>query len=362
VHELLGGVVGRLVEGQVGVGGQQVDQAAALPGLLEPGLPLLGGDLQRRLGRRRHRDAETGLLLRLPEVPVVLLHRGDLVGAEGAVAGGERVRRRALEDREVGRLLGDHRDRLHPGGPGADEADPEPGEVHALVRPVRGVVGGALERVQARDLRQLRRGQAAGRHHEEPGRHRVAVLRADLPAARLLVVLRSGDPGAEDDVLAQVEPVGHVLRVPEDLRLGGVALLPLELLLQRRVEGVRVREALHVHAGTGVPVPVPGPPDVGAGLEHDRRQAQTTQLVQQVHAGEPGSHHDDVDGRRDGTGVGLRIGDGSGHGRPPAVQGWVPGRRRSGRGRRARPGVECPAGRTCSAARTAAGSEHGRCR
>ena len=63
------------------------------------------------------------------------------------------VLRRALEDREVAGLLGDHRDRLHAARPGADDADPLAGEVDAVVGPRTGVVPVALERVEARDVR-----------------------------------------------------------------------------------------------------------------------------------------------------------------------------------------------------------------
>src|SRR5690606_11444233 len=100
----------------------------------------------------------------------------------------------------------------------------------------------------------------------------VAVFGVHQPGRGVLVVGGGGDAGAEVDVPAQVEAVGDVPRVAEDLRLGRVALLPLVLLLQFRGEGVRVGEALHVHAGAGVAVPVPGAAHVGAGLEHDGRQ------------------------------------------------------------------------------------------
>ena len=63
---------------------------------------------------------------------------------------------------------GDDRDGLHGGRAGADDADPQPGEVDARVRPVVGEVGLALELVGAGDVRDLRGRQAAGRHHHVP--------------------------------------------------------------------------------------------------------------------------------------------------------------------------------------------------
>ena len=75
------------------------------------------------------------------------------------------------------------------------------------------------------------------------------------------------------DVAAQVEAVGHVVGVAQELGLGGVALAPLPLLLQRLVELVGVLHALHVAARTGIAVPVPGAADAAAGLEHARGEA-----------------------------------------------------------------------------------------
>ena len=48
----------------------------------------------------------------------------------------------------MGCLGRDHRDGLDRRGAGADNADPQAGEIHALMRPVAGVVGVALETVQ----------------------------------------------------------------------------------------------------------------------------------------------------------------------------------------------------------------------
>lgn len=102
--------------------------------------------------------------------------------------------------------------------------------------------------------------------------------------------------GVERDVLTQVEAVGDVFEVAEDLRLSGELLTPLPFLLQILVERVRVVDTLDVAAGTGVPVPEPGAAHVRAGLEHPRRQLhRVAQLAQRVEAGESGTHDDDID-------------------------------------------------------------------
>ena len=61
------------------------------------------------------------------------------------------------------------------------------------------------------------------------GGDRLAAVGGDVPAARGLVEDGGGDAGLELDVAAQVEAVGDVVEVAEQLRLGGVALGPVPL-------------------------------------------------------------------------------------------------------------------------------------
>ena len=96
--------------------------------------------------------------------------------------------------------------------------------------------------------------------------------------------------GVELDVAAQIEAIGNVVRVIEDLGLGRVALRPLPLLLELVGELVRVLHALDVAARAGIAIPVPGPADAVAGFEHPHRQADAPGAVQHVHAREPGPH------------------------------------------------------------------------
>src|SRR6185437_5503845 len=136
--------------------------------------------------------------------------------------------------------------------------------------------------------------QAAGRHHHVLGGDGVALVGLHPPGAGRLVPVGGGHPCVELDVATQVETVGHVPGVLEDLRLGRVALRPAVLLLQVRGEGERVVDAFHVDPGTRVAVPVPGSADVIAGLEHDAAQAEPAQPVQHVHAGEAGADDHDI--------------------------------------------------------------------
>src|SRR5713226_428309 len=70
-----------------------------------------------------------------------LLENGGVVGLDltlpcgvnGAIAQRHTVVRRALEDGEMGDFLGDFRDELDGGGPGADDPHPLAGQVQALL-------------------------------------------------------------------------------------------------------------------------------------------------------------------------------------------------------------------------------------
>ena len=201
----------------------------------------------------------------------------------------------ALEHRELVGLLGDDRDRLDGRRARADDADALAGEVDAFVGPLAGVVGRALERRRAGDVGRVGGAQAAGGHDHEASRQVVALIGLHPPGAGRVVEGGRGHLGLELDVLAQVEAIGDVVGVREDLGLRGVPLGPLPLLLQVLVEPVGVLHALDVAAGTRIAVPVPRAAHAVAGLEDLHGQVLLPQLVQHVEAGEPRADHDDVD-------------------------------------------------------------------
>ena len=215
---------------------------------------------------------------------------GDSIRVERTVVSRDRVVRRALEHGEVRCLLGDDRDRLNARRPGADHGDPLAGEVDRLVRPLPGVEEAAAVVAHALELGGVGRREAAGRHHDESRCDLLARVGGDPPRRGRLVEVGTDHPGLERDVPAQVEPVGDVPGVLQDLGLRRVPLGPLPLLLEIVVEPVRVLHALGVTARARVPVPVPRAPDVVPCLEHPSPQPQPPSPVQHVHPAEPGPH------------------------------------------------------------------------
>src|SRR5437016_11029700 len=96
----------------------------------------------------------------------------------------------ALENGKVLCLFGDLRDRLDGGRTGADDADTLAGEVYRSVRPPRGVIGGALETVPARNDRQRIGREDADGGEQEPRRCLLAVFQCYVPLVRRLIPMR----------------------------------------------------------------------------------------------------------------------------------------------------------------------------
>jgi hypothetical protein len=131
-----------------------------------------------------------------------------------------------LEDIQPGGALcycGHH---LCRGGPGSHHRNALAGQVNVRL-PVRGVEGGAGEGFQPRPVRNA--GDAEQAHR---GDHRVEVLSVTGRGAQLVprLLVQPPDRGhrcAEPQVLAQPEPVHHVLRVLKKLRLRGMGARPV---------------------------------------------------------------------------------------------------------------------------------------
>ena len=104
---------------------------------------------------------------------------------------------------------------------------------------------------------------------------------------------------SNSDVPAQVEAVGDVIGVVENLRLRRVFLRPVPLLVEFFRERERILHALDVAARAGIAVPVPGAADAATGLIDPRGEAESAQAVQHVHAGEAGADDDGVEGCAD---------------------------------------------------------------
>ena len=114
-----------------------------------------------------------------------------------------------------------------------------------------------------------------------------------------LVEGRRGDAGVEQDVPAQVETVGDVVGVAQDLRLRRVFLRPVPLLVELFGERERILHALDVATRAGIAVPVPGAADTPAGLIDPRGEAEPAKAVQHVHSGKAGADDDGIEGRAD---------------------------------------------------------------
>src|SRR6202022_349879 len=123
----------------------------------------------------------------------------------------------------------------------------------------------------------------------------VAILQDDLPAARLLTVVRCGHAAPELDVAAQVELVGDMVQIALGLGLAGEVLLPVPFLQEFLRKGVAIGPALRIEARARVAVPVPGAADAGAGFEYPRLEPEFTQLVELVEAGNTRADDDRVE-------------------------------------------------------------------
>ena len=290
-NELRDRVVRRLVDHQVVERMDEVDAALAPPPLvLAP--PFFLADLARALGAELVEGSD--LARARPVLGVAVLPRLLGLGLERLVPRRDREVGGALEHDEACGLARDRGDGLDAGRAGADHADPEPAEVDALVGPGAGVIDTACERVDPADVRQARHRERSACHDDEAGRDRATAVARLLPLAGLLVECRlflagfgaqlpaaarrveahRPDARVEPDVAAQIEPVGDVLDVAQDLGLRRVFLGPDPLLLELVRERVRVLHALDVAARAGIPVPVPHAADVGSGLVDAHGEAQ----------------------------------------------------------------------------------------
>ena len=204
------------------------------------------------------------------------------------------VIRGALEDVDVTRLRGDHRDRLDRGRPRADHADGLAGEVHRLMRPAARVIGRPLEALLAFELRLVRQGQTARRHDAVAGGDHVALVGPHRPSGRRPIERRLNDAGVEVDIPAQVISVGDVVGVFQEFGLRRVALRPLPFPLQRFVEGEGVFLALDIDPRARIAVPEPGAADARARLDDTCGEAKAPQAMQHVEAGKACADNDGV--------------------------------------------------------------------
>ena len=294
-HELRGRVVGLLADQQIGVGIKVADRAALGPlGLVDPGA-LLGRGLERllrRLGiaayceRRTHCCRPARGILRLVCAFLLFAHRA-VAGRQAEVGG-------ALEHREVLGVLRDDRDHLHAGRACADRAHALAGEVDTFMRPQAGVIPFTLEVMDALEVGHPRRREIARRHDDVARADLFAGLRLQDPLVGLAVEQRGLDARVELHVAAQVEAVGDVVDVFQDLGLRAVALRPFPFLLQLVGEAVGIFQAFHVAARAGIAVPEPGAADAGPGFVSAHFQADAAQAMDGIETGETAADNNHV--------------------------------------------------------------------
>src|SRR5450631_1011836 len=100
------------------------------------------------------------------------------------------------------------------------------------MRPFAGVIDRAAEFLASPEGRTVRRRQAADSHDAELRGDIVSAVGFDAPGSRGLVVSGRCDARVKPDVLAEIETVGDMVGVAEDLGLRRVLFRPVPLLVQ----------------------------------------------------------------------------------------------------------------------------------
>src|SRR5713101_2014973 len=139
-----------------------------------------------------------------------------------------------------------------------------------------------LEPLQTGVVRRPRRRKITRRHDAKARNRGITFIGLHRPGARLTIEVRLLDPSVELDVPPEVEAVGHMVDVTQDLRLRAVAFRPMPFLLQLVGEGIRILHAFDVAATPWIAVPVPGTANAGAGFEGVHSDAEFTQPINRV--------------------------------------------------------------------------------
>src|SRR5215471_16352626 len=116
----------------------------------------------------------------------------------------------------------------------------------------------SLKALQPRVIRRARCRKIAGRHNAKARGCCRAFVSRYRPRVCVAVKDRLFNPGIELDIASEVETIGHMVDVTQDLGLRAVTLGPMPLLLQLVREGIGVLQAFDVAATSRVAVPVPG--------------------------------------------------------------------------------------------------------
>ena len=166
---------------------------------------------------------------------------------------------------------------------------PGPVTVDALMRPASGMVPLTLEALEAGNVGDVCRGQTPDRGDEETCRVAAASPGADGPEICAVVKRSRGNAAVEAYAASQIEPVGDMLKITPDLGSLGIALAPVPLLHQIRVERIAVGVAFGIAPGARIAIPVPCASDPGSGFQHpDGKTELVAELMQEIKAGGTG--------------------------------------------------------------------------
>ncbi len=152
-------------------------------------------------------------LLRL-DVELALLHR-------------QGKDRRALEHRQMRRVLAGFLHHLNAARSGSHDANPFAREASAFLRPQRRVMALTGKAFKTLVVGDIGFGRKTGAKDEEPGAHGSAVGRADNPFIARLVEFRRADARAEPYVPAQVEFFVNVMEIAAQLVPGRKSFGPV---------------------------------------------------------------------------------------------------------------------------------------
>src|SRR6516162_976099 len=161
--------------------------------------------------------------------------------------------------------------------------------------PFAGVIDWAAESLSIRKGRMVRRRKTADRHDAESGDDAITTVGFDTPAFGSFVKGGRRYAGSEHDVLTEIEPVGNVVGISEDLGLRCVFFRPVPLLVQLLREGEGILHALDVTTGARVSIPVPRSAHAAASLIDARREAKAAKAIEHVKAGKTRAHDNSVE-------------------------------------------------------------------
>lgn len=135
---------------------------------------------------------------------------------------------------------------------------------------------------------------AAGGENHEAGTELLTRGGGQCPDRGGIVEVGRGDGLLEAVAPLQIEAVGHVIDIGQDLRLRGETLGPGPTLLQLLIERVGVVDALHIAACARIAVPEPGAADIRTGLQAQHIQSGAGRPMDTVEPGESRADDDHI--------------------------------------------------------------------